>query len=352
MRLIIHAQIYPMKKINFTISSRGRKLSLMIAYIICSHFFAAQAQPVFTAANCFSLGDSTGIGTGLTQASFLSMVSETGSNYVWDFSANNSGGPWYSWTSPVNRYVFEPGANASQILFHPFPIYENPGTTASAYHRAFSYSADGDTLYKLAESSGGGSNVVVMNPPLPYLSFPMNYQDQGSANIFNLGPAGPVSTTRRTWKYDGFGKIIMPFGVIDSVYRFYTVQVDSILSFQYVSTGKELIWFQKSSGIPVLRFIESGTSFVALYTASQNALGLAERSSAEGISVYPNPCNENISFTCNDNNAVYFIYDMQGRKLMEGKSLRGINTISLEGLNRGSYVLQNGNARKLFLIER
>jgi hypothetical protein len=298
------------------------------------------------------LGDSTGMGTGLTQTPFPSIVSQTGPNYVWDFSANNSGGPWYSWTSPVSAYVFEPGANASQIQFHPFPVYENPGSAASANHRAFSYSADGDTLYKLAESAGPGTNVSVLTPPLPYLSFPMNYQEQGVANITNLMSGTPVSNTRRTWKYDGFGKIIMPYGIFDSVYRFYTVQVDSFLSFSNVITRRELIWFQKSSGIPVLRFIETGATFVALYTATQNALHITDSKSEDVISLFPNPCNEYISFTCKANNSFYFVYDMQGRKLLNGKCNTGLNTISIAGLKKGNYILQNGSTRKMFVFDR
>lgn len=249
-----------------------------------------QAQPVFTAANCFNVGDSTGLGAGASIVNIQDIIADTGGDHVWDYSAYNSGGPIYSWTSPNFPYQFEAGVNALQSPFHAFPIHEDPNGAGVALYRGFQYSVDLDTLYQMAWSASAGSFVLVNNPPLPYLTFPMDYQQVGEAFITNYFNTLPVSTTRRQWKYDGFGKIIMPYGEIDSVYRFHTVQRDSSLFDQTVIVLNELIWIQRSSGIPVLRFTEnSGGGFNSYYTSAVTQQNAIAENVSRPLSVHPNP---------------------------------------------------------------
>lgn len=250
-----------------------------------------QAQPVFTSANCFSIGDSTGLGSGASIVPISQEIAQTGSNYTWNYSSYNTGGPIYSWTSPIHSYVFQAGSDAPQIQFQNFPIHEDPGNTGLAYNRGFKYSTDSDTLYLCAQGEQG-SIVNIYNPPIPYLSFPLNFQQVGYTDITNYFSTIPVSATHREWSYDGFGKIILPYGVIDSVYRIHTIQRDSSYAFQTVVTLNELIWFKKSSGIPVLRFTEStGSGFTAFYTSAISQVSGIESSTKKEFHVYPNPSN-------------------------------------------------------------
>jgi len=263
---------------------------LPIAFVTVTAHAVLQAQPVFTAANCFNVGDSTGLGAGASTVNIQDIVADTGADHTWDFSAYNTGGPIYSWTSPNFPYQFEPGVNALQSPFHAFPIHEDPNGAGVALYRAFKYSADLDTLYQMAYSASAGSFVLVNTPPLPYLSFPMDYQEVGEAFVTNYFSTLAVSTTHRQWKYDGFGKIIMPYGEIDSVYRFHTIQRDSSLLDQTVTVLNELIWFQRSSGIPVLRFTEnSGGGFTSYYTSGVDQLNGLEENVSISLMVHPNP---------------------------------------------------------------
>jgi hypothetical protein len=259
-----------------------------------------KAQPVFTSANCFSIGDSTGMGSGASIVLISQEIAQTGNNYTWDYSSYNTGGPIYSWTSPIHSYVFQAGSDAPQLQFQNFPIHEDPGNTGLAYNRGFKYSNDADTLYLCAQGEQG-STVNIYNPPLPYLSFPLNFQQVGYADITNYFSTIPVSTTHREWSYDGFGKIILPYGVIDSVYRIHTVQRDSNFSFQTVVTLNEIIWFKKSTGIPVLRFTEnSGSGFTAFYTSDISQTTGIENSSKSMFRLYPNPSNGLLSIECSN----------------------------------------------------
>jgi len=258
-------------------------------------FTSINAQPVFTAANCFSIGDSTGMGSGAAIAMISDEIALTGSDYTWDYSAYNAGGPIYSWTSPIHPYVIQAGTEAQQLQFQSFPIYENPGNTGLAYSRGFSYSNDLDTLYLRAQGDQG-SIINIYNPPVPYLSFPLNFQEVGFADITNFYSTIPVSSTHREWKYDGFGKIILPYGVIDSVYRIHTFQRDSSFGVpSSVTMLNELIWFKKSTGIPVLRFTENlGGGFTSFYTSDVSQPATIEKNLKNQIRIYPNPTIGNL----------------------------------------------------------
>lgn len=269
--------------------SRKLRIVCSIALFFSTSIFVLRAQPVFTAANCFSIGDSTGMGSGASIVMISQEISQTGNNYTWDYSSYNTGGPIYSWTSPIHSYVFQPGSNAQQLQFQSFPIHEDPSNTGLAYNRGFSYSNSLDTLYLMAQGEQG-SVVNIYNPPVPYLSFPLNFQQTGQADITNYFSTIPVSTTHREWTYDGFGKIILPYGEIDSVFRIHTFQRDSSFMFQTVVTLNELIWFKKSTGIPVLRFTENtGGGFTAFYTSDISQPTGIKNISKNKIRIYPNP---------------------------------------------------------------
>jgi hypothetical protein len=262
--------------------------TLMLLIVVVAHS-SLRSQPQFTVNNCFSVGDSTGIGSGASIVMISDMIAQTGSNYTWDFSNYNEGGPIYSWTSPIHPYVFQTGSSSSQLQFQSYPILENPGNAGLAFSRAFSYSDDLDTLYQRAWGNQS-SNIYINTPPLPYLSFPMNYQEVGSAVFTNYYSVIPVSVIRREWKYDGFGNINMPYGQINGVYRFHTVQRDSSLFDGTVTTVNELIWFKQSTGIPVLRFTESyGGGFTAFYTSDIGGPSSIDGHDFNSIEVFPNP---------------------------------------------------------------
>jgi hypothetical protein len=302
--------------------------------------FVLRSQPQFTVENCFSIGDSTGIGSGAAIVSINEIIAQTGSDYTWDFSNYNTGGPIYSWTSPIHSYVFQPGSSSSQLQFQSFPILENPSNAGLAYYRAFSYSDDLDTLYLRAWGEQG-STVIINNPPLPYLSFPMNYQDVGYADITNFYSTIPVSTTHREWKYDGFGSITMPYGQIDNVYRFHTLQRDSSFFDGSIYTVNELIWIKQSTGIPVLRFTENfGGGFTAFYTSDTNEPSSIQSYDFNVMEVFPNPSEGIVQIDLKNtplkSGMRIVIENVHGQRISEQPIIQNQMTVNLEGqLNSG-----------------
>ena len=73
-------------------------------------------------------------------------------------------------------------------------------------------------------------------------------------------------------------------------------------------------------------------------------VGIAENIHSEkDITVYPNPAKDYIVFELNKNNShngKFQLSDISGKVIMEGPFQNYINTISLQGLNNGIYILQ------------
>jgi len=329
-------------------SKKGTIASIILFFAALTSIYA---QPIFTAANCFSIGDSTGMGSGAATAMISDEIALTGSDYTWDYSAYDDGGPIYSWTSPIHPYVIQAGTEAQQLQFQNFPIYENPGNTGLAYSRGFSYSNDSDTLYLHAQGDQG-SIITIYNPPVPYLSFPLNFQEVGFADFTNYYSTIPVSSTHREWKYDGFGKIILPYGVIDSVYRIHTFQRDSSFVLSFVTTLNELIWFKKSTGIPVLRFTEnSGGGFTSFYTSDVSQPTVIEKELKNHIRVYPNPTDTELRVETFESKLgeFYQILDFTGKLYNSGRVVSDNFVIDVSHLPAGLYVIRIEETNSKFI---
>lgn len=241
------------------------------------------AQPTFTSANCFQVGDTSRLGFSVFAESFESWVAQTGSNHTWDFSTTN-------WVEPTVPYVFQAATASIHTLFAGSDINEY-GLVLFPRDLFYTYSAGQDTLYYDGLYT---STNYLYRPHVPYLTFPLDFGDSASyygqqfANV-NQPTTATGSVTRR-WVYDGYGTLQLPYGTIPNCYRIRTHQVDSIYVISSGTPYDELIWFRASDGIPVLRFLKNATLISAYYTsASSGPTGLGEAGTTPRPSAWPVP---------------------------------------------------------------
>lgn len=80
-----------------------------------------------------------------------------------------------------------------------------------------------------------------------------------------------------------------------------------------------------------------------------------DKQNAEFVTVYPNPASGilNVSLTQTTGFQEYAIYDVTGKKLLNGKVDASLTTINISGLTSGSYIVKlsgtNVNATKMFI---
>ncbi|WP_291116837.1 T9SS type A sorting domain-containing protein [Flavobacterium sp. UBA6135] len=86
----------------------------------------------------------------------------------------------------------------------------------------------------------------------------------------------------------------------------------------------------------------SGNAFaLARYTA--NTLSTDEFEVSNAITVFPNPVKNTLNFNFSNTdfiNSKYSIYDLNGRIILEGKIIAAENTINVENLTKGLYLLK------------
>ncbi|TAH24756.1 MAG: T9SS C-terminal target domain-containing protein [Cytophagales bacterium] len=245
-------------------------------------FLPSIAQPVFTSNECFQVNDNSKLGFAVLSEKFETYLSSTGSNFTWDFASKVSSSPWFNWSAPTIDYKFQPGANGSSFDLRTSEINEE-SFIAFARNNYFTYALDKDTLYL----DGIGTTRYI--PRIPYLSFPLKYKDSvytKTALFINKLNIGNVS---RYWIYDGFGTIKFPYGIAEEVYRIRTHQIDSNFIIKQGTVYEELIWFRKSDGIPVLRFLKTGNLISAYYAGVNGANATEKLYLDQTTMVYPNP---------------------------------------------------------------
>lgn len=315
---------------------------LLLYSVLNAAYFAVMAQPQFTNNHCFQTGDTSRLGFAIVTQNFDDFKPLTGNNYTWDFSSGQTPGPWTSWTSPTVEYKFQPSSQSLHTSFHNTQINEY-ALTAFARDVFYSYSINNDTLYYEGLYA---SNNYPAKPRYAYLTFPLNFND--STGIWVQQFANPnqpaTGSVTRNWKYDGFGTVVFPYGTATNVYRIKTYQIDSTYITNQATVSEELIWIRQSDGIPVLRFVKSGT-YIAAYYASAN--GSVPSYSTENdlsnfnVKVYPNPAREALTIEVSENSKME-IYAYDG-KLVTQQNISNKTVLNVNNLNNGIYFIRLTN---------
>lgn len=287
-------------------------------------------QPAFTSNECFQVNDSSKIGFAIYMRSFESFIPQTGSNHIWDFSSE-------AWTNPTASYYFRPSIQSGQTVFHQTEINEY---CVLAFGRDvfYTYSSNDDTLYYDGLYISANYKYA---PRVPYLTFPLNYQD--SVYTYTKQFANPIQPNNATgsvsryWIYDGYGSVKLPYGTINDVYRIRTKQVDSSYIINTATPYEEMIWFRKSDGVPVLRFLKNATIITAYFTSTSTLTSISGSTNNSSIIIYPNPFNDKLVLSNFSTEKIkqVFIYDNLGKLVISENSYS--DYVDAKALESGFY---------------
>lgn len=296
------------------------------------------AQPVLTANRVFQVGDSSTLGFAISTIPFEDWVATTGANHTWDYSGAGAPGPWTSWTAPTTPYLFRMASTSGRPSFAKSEINEY-STATLARDLYFSWSLDRDTLYYDGLHT---TTSYLANPHVPYLHVPMSYRDSGLAFAGQFGvPSQPTTRTgsvTRSWVYDGWGSLKLPYGTVPEVVRLRTRQVDSSIvgTFVMATVYEELIWFRTSDGIPVLRIQKQGTASSVYYAGIPGGSSAKRRAAdlARAIVVREGA----LSLRSGGSMGSVRLLDATGRMVFE--AFGSGTTIALKGVPRGVYLAE------------
>ena len=307
-----------------------------IAMILAS---VSQAQPTFTANQCFHQGLSSNIAWVFSTGSYAAAKQNTSDNHTWDYSAE-------SWPAPTGEYVFQAGSEGAEG-FANSEINEY-GLATFSRDLYYSYSANNDTLYYDGLVVSGSPYHYA--PSLPYFTFPLNYNDSSYHHHLLYATIGVnqvlVGSSSRSWKYDGYGTLQLPYGTFENVYRISTDQIDSTYITNYVVNYRELIWFRASDGLPVLRFSAAG-DFINVHYSGAGSADVNDAFSRESVQVYPNPANHNIRISDNHIEQIE-IFNLTGQCVAQMKKMNGV--FDVKELPTGVYFVGLLDGQKIRLV--
>ena len=312
---------------------------------------AVKAQPQFTAAQFPSAG---------TQDSFRlcsilpswsrDVAATTGSNYTWDFTTGTAFSP----SGHLYGFVMP---NPSEYLSYP--------PTANLRETSVGYPIDNlfekaDTLFLLRSGSSASSGTVVL-PKIPWMIFPKVYGDSMSFTQTEYANAAmTVPTFKRThsFKYDGFGKVVLPWGSYINALRVKMTTRDSSYVFaNSFVTYSDYYWFPQSGGNPIVHMYSAsqGDSINRTFTVIANktamgSTGLDGTAAIAGISIYPIPAQDAVwitNFTLNQLQAE--LYSIDGRIGTKRLLATGENRILLTDFPAGVYsiVIRSDNGQTI-----
>lgn len=316
-----------------------KKISLVFVLLIMVSIISAQT-PKFTHENCFPQKAESKINFVLLLENYDSFIPKTGTSYTWDLTAAGGPGPWLTWTEPVTTYKFQPSAQSIHSPFYHTQINEYCLTPFSR-DLFFTYSGDRDTLYY--DGLYLSSNYLY-RPRVPFLNFPMSFGDSTRVYLKQFAnpnfPNTATGSVTRTWIYDGFGTVKLPYGTAQNVFRIRTKQIDSIYLINSATVYEELIWIKQSDGFPVLRFQKNGTLISAWYSSTGTITAVDETYVNKELEVYPNPFTDQLTISKHSPGQIkqLRVFDQTG-KLIIRKNNFSDNQLDTRSLKKGVYIL-------------
>jgi hypothetical protein len=322
------------------------------------------SQITITSADMPNAGDSVLVSHTVTAVPDFEL---TDTNYVWDYSFLAPDLQRYekfdspvTFTSPFN-FIFNPtncsfGKDNYQLTTLPLP-----GITLDD---AYDFMKETSTVYRQV-----GAGYTLNGSPIPFLytaadtiyNFPVNYGNTDSCDyrfglpIPGMGYYGQKG--HRVNTVDGWGTLTTPYGnynvlritsvvsAIDTVYSSafgFGTNITRPKAYQYK-------WMAPGMKVPVLQIdatetggnkIVNNVQYIDTIQPGVPQVGIAEQSSSNTISVFPNPSSGPITFLINDAQAeTLIITDISG-KLVRKESIKGKNKFNLiaEELQPGIYI--------------
>jgi hypothetical protein len=299
----------------------------ILAFFLTTTTMLAIAQS-FQSSNCFQVGTEGTVNWAFSTSLYADALQNTGFNYQWDFTN-------YAWTTPTGAYTFTDGSSSGNATFSGSDLREY-GLTTFTRELFYSYSENQDTLYY--DGLASGSNYAYY-PSIPYLTFPLQPMDSSyhHQSLYVMTGQGPTITgsATRTWKYDGYGTVVLPYGTQNNCFRIKTTQTDSTYITNFNVTYEEIIWFRATDGLPVLRFQNQGGYISCYYASVDNITNVSSEQSEEKL-LFPNPATDIVRFSWPYAGRID-VFDLSGRYVSCAYAAQG--AVSLGELASGIYMI-------------
>lgn len=155
-------------------------------------------------------------------------------------------------------------------------------------------------------------------------------------------------------KFDGTGKLILPFGIYNDVYRLSYENYYIRKSLSDTIYTKSWFWYKKGIHFPIAEYIRykmSGTYYVTINLLKQPFLNdVTNFKTTKKPLVYPNPANGKLLIKNNVNSFLGFeiiIYDLSGKQIKSENIYNDTPEfeMDLSDLKSGCYYYTIGNAK-------
>jgi len=305
----------------------------------------------------------------------------TGANHVWDYSGlyadSQKIDTFYAAPSPFSTYglVFNNGLTNSDYVADYYntlsgnAIPSVPGGVITIENPVFF------TKNSTASSSIVGLGLEINGVKVPAQAdtidvvyhYPMDYTDSWDSTSYiylDLNPAFDAQFKRhqaRSSVVDGWGEITTPFGTFDALRVKSTVTyTDSIYADPFGLGGSwndlgtpedvEYTWWTNNNKMPILKIVaQSGTATTIEYRDREVVIGagLADNNSIE-FGLYPNPANEIVTITSNENsNSTIDVMDISGKLIYSDVIISTHQTIDVSAWEKGVYLVRITNDNKV-----
>jgi hypothetical protein len=318
------------------------------------------AQITIVQSDMPSPGDTIFTSTGLN-LDFVD-ITETGDDYVWDYSQ------LLPVTQEMKTFVslldtpflywlfFLSVSNQASPVIGDLPIPNLPITDVFSFYNNSSSNFVDD-----------GFAATLAGIPLPFkydspdvlYDFPMNYGNADSSEsgfAFGLPDIGYILVDRKRVNYiDGWGTLITPLGTFQvlrqksEVTEYDSIYIDSLnFGIPVNHSYTEYKWIGKDMKIPILQITDNLDGLFAVYIDSLpgDPVGQVETPGLEYLLVYPNPFSSQLTIQLlveKPENIKVSIFDMKGVRVENfTKKIDKSGQITLH-LNLQDKILESGN---------
>lgn len=228
-------------------------------------------------------------------------------------------------------YVLKMDINGNVQWVNTPISYTNPGNMFTGSHTFYDMAINGNEIVLAGQVTDESWGNVSVSRPTNHLSDPALLRLNK-----NTGAAIAVHDIMTSAGYrDGFSAVAVDNqgGYIAGGYFFYD------------------IFTAANDNLPTIIKANSGDTtdfFMAKFAAGPCSTASVDEVTQMAVSVYPNPAKNSISIESNENLAAYEIRSITGQLLLKGLLKAKQNTLSVESLSTGVYILNlMGNAKTI-----
>lgn len=310
-------------------------------------------------------------------------ISTTGANQVWDYS-------YLTFDSQLRReyssatglpflinIVFGPMASNNYKASYYLPSTELPidqlgnflPVTISDLVQYTKKTGDSITSIGYSLSINGNGIPIKSDTIETRYKFPINYGDINYSRGYSKLDMNPIYDAvwlqyrQRMTEVDGWGSITTPFGTFDALRIKHTINEKDSLRINVAGNpfwiplnlpqSSIYEWIANGEKDAVLRIVTSqigGNETVTSIEYRDNNLTANTEELEIAFDVYPNPTSQSISVSNYTENSLYYIVDVKGNIVAEGK-LNGIINVASLSIGKYELVVKSGDliGRKSFI---